>query len=66
MSFIHANTDVLKKVLKEESCNLIGYCFYINFMKANPTNVRKFVLGKGHMMILLLKLSVKMMSLFKV
>ena len=28
LSFIHANTDVLKKVLDEESCNLID-CFFI-------------------------------------
>ena len=27
LSFIHANTDVLKKVLEEESCNLIKYFF---------------------------------------
>ena len=27
LSFIHANTDVLKKVLEEESCNLIK-CFF--------------------------------------
>ena len=26
LSFIHANTDVLKKVLEEENCNLID-CF---------------------------------------
>ena len=36
LSFIHANTDVLKKVLEEEGCNLID-CFFINFMKSNPT-----------------------------
>ena len=35
LSFIHANTDVLKKVLEEECCNLID-CFFISFMKANP------------------------------
>ena len=27
LSFIHANTDVLKKVLEEESCHLIDF-FY--------------------------------------
>ena len=66
---LHANTDVLKKVLEEESCNLINW-FLLILLKQIPQNFRQFVLGKGHMMILLLlklsqlKLSVKIMSLF--
>ena len=45
LSFIHANTDVLKKVLEEESCNLID-CFFTNFMKANPTKFQVICIGK--------------------
>ena len=44
LSFIHANTDVLKKVLEEESCYLID-CFLINFMKANPTKFQAICIG---------------------
>ena len=40
LSFIHANTDVLKKVLEEEMCNLIDF-FFINFMKANLTKFQE-------------------------
>ena len=40
-----ANTDVLKKVLEVESCNLIK-CFFINFMKANPTKFQAICIGK--------------------
>ena len=69
LSFIHANTDVLKKVLEEESCNLSD-CFLLILWKQIQQNFRQFVLGKGHVVILLLliltqlKLSVKIMSLF--
>ena len=45
LSFIHANTDVLKRVLEEESCNLIDW-FFINFMKANPTKFQAICIGK--------------------
>ena len=45
LSFIHANTDVLKKVLEEESCNLIDW-FFTNFIKANPTKFQPFYIGK--------------------
>ena len=45
LSFIHANTDVLKKVLKEESCSLIE-CFLINYMKENPTKFQAICIGK--------------------
>ena len=45
LSFIHANTDVLKKVLEEESCNLIK-CFFIYFMKANPTKFQAICIMK--------------------
>ena len=45
LSFIHANTDVLKKVLEEESCNLIKW-FFIHFIKANPTKFQAICIGK--------------------
>ena len=45
LSFIHANTDVLKKVLEEESFNLIDRLF-IHFMKANPTKFQAICNGK--------------------
>ena len=47
LSFIHTNTDDLKKVLEEESCYLIDCCFFfINFMKANPTKFQAICIGK--------------------
>ena len=36
---------MLKKVLEEESCNLIDW-FFINFMKANPTKFQATCIGK--------------------
>ena len=50
LSFIHANTDVLKKVLGDESWNLIDFCLLI-LWKQIPQNTRQFVLEKRHMMI---------------
>ena len=61
---------LLFMVLEEESCNLID-CFFINFMKANPSKFQAICMGKGHVMILLLliliqlKLILKIMSLFR-
>ena len=45
LPFIYANTDVLKKVLEEESCNLIDW-FFTHFMKANPTKFQAICIGK--------------------
>ena len=49
--FINANTDVLKKVLEDESCNQIDLSLN-NFMKANPTKFQAICIEKGHMIIL--------------
>ena len=46
LSFIHANTGVLKRVLEEESCNLIDWGFFINFMKVNPTKFQTICIGE--------------------
>ena len=46
LSFIHANLEVLKKVLEDESCNLID-CFFKNFMKANPSKFQAICMGKN-------------------
>ena len=45
LSFIHANLEVLKKVLEDESCFLID-CFLKNFMKANPSKFQAICMGK--------------------
>ena len=50
LSFIHANLEVLKKVLEDESCILID-CFFLNFMKANPSKFQAICMGKTHMMV---------------
>ena len=46
LSFIHANIEVLKKVLEDESCILID-CFFKNFMKANPSKFQAICIGKN-------------------
>ena len=44
LSFIHANIEVLKKVLEQESCILIDW-FFKNFMQAY-TYVRKYHISR--------------------
>ena len=68
LSFIHANIEVLKKVLEDESCILIDW-FFKNFMKANPSKFQAICIGKNVMVLLLLiltqlKSSVMTMLLF--
>ena len=46
LSFNHVNTDVLKNVLEEETCNLVDCFLFINFMKANPTKFQAICIGK--------------------
>ena len=46
LSFIHANIEVLKKVLEDESCILIDW-FFKNFMKANPSKFQAICIGKN-------------------
>ena len=44
ISFFHLSA--LKKVLEDESCNLID-CFFKNFMKANPSKFQAICMGKN-------------------
>ena len=46
LSFIHANLEVMKKVLEDESCTLIDW-FFKNFMKANPSKFQAICMGKN-------------------
>ena len=46
LSFIHANLEVLKKVLEDKSCILIVFC--LNFMMANPSKFQAICMGKTH------------------
>ena len=70
LSFIHANSDALKKVLEEECCNLIDW-FFINFMKANPIKFQAICIGRrAHDDITSFnidsaEINVKIMSLFR-
>ena len=66
MSFIHANLEVMKKVLEDESCILIDWCFK-KIMKANPSKFQAICMGKKLLLILaLLKSNVITMLPFKV